>query len=456
MWKRYFLLLIIFSGIFISAKAQNMRVAATISEDSIIVGDKIAYELVVPATNLDSVIFPEFPEDTLTEEIAILKNEAPSFNAEKKLVSRKYYLSAYKGGDWEIPMQNVIVNPNSDSLIYSSNSLNLHVLPAVIVDTLKVDTIYAKHSGVVVFGRNNFISEVEQQIPDSVKQSMSSDSLSMLEDTVRKMYIQQFGGELFRASGLREQKDISQIVGAVKKRFFLVDSRAILENHRIPGAYDTVFVQEFDTVALNQPLYTVHKIKDINDELYNTPFNFKEFFFYIWRFIKNNYWWLIGIVFVVLVIIYFVFYYSKGKQVFHIKVAPPEPAHIIALRGLDLVKSDKLWLKSRVKDYYTDLTNILRKYLENRFDISAMDKTSAEILYMLKDTNYLDESLVNSLKEILERADFVKFAKSMPLPNENEKSLDMAYDIINRSKEIHEENIQIVESELENNEQENQ
>lgn len=117
MWKRYLLFILLFSGISVIAKSQNLDVAATISKDSIVVGDQIAYELIVPAECLDSVLFPEYLDDTLTDKISVLKKDKPTFNAEKKLARRTYYLSAYQDGDWEIPEQIVLVNANSDSTL---------------------------------------------------------------------------------------------------------------------------------------------------------------------------------------------------------------------------------------------------------------------------------------------------------------------------------------------------
>jgi hypothetical protein len=150
--------------------------------------------------------------------------------------------------------------------------------------------------------------------------------------------------------------------------------------------------------------------------------------------LKANWWWLLAVLILGFAAIYYFLYYKKGKPVFQVKEKVKEPAHIIAFRELERIRKEKLWLKNQIKEYYTQLTDTFRKYLENRFELPAMEKTSAEILDDLNETKYLEDDLVIKLREVLQRADFVKFAKSMPLPDENEKSLKLIWDIVERSK----------------------
>jgi hypothetical protein len=113
-----------------------------------------------------------------------------------------------------------------------------------------------------------------------------------------------------------------------------------------------------------------------------------------------------------------------------------EPAHVIALRNLDLLKEAKLWQQGQVKQYYTNLTDIIRIYIEQRFEVPAMEQTSDEILASLRKIAIEDESCFAALKEILLLADLVKFAKALPLPNENESNILNAYLFVNHTKEI--------------------
>ncbi len=453
MKKQIHILSLLLFFVMMSFSAFSQKAVITISKDSIVIGDQLSMQLMVPADAIEKVGFPAYIEDTVSEGIFVLAEKDVAFNQEKKLVSKDYMIAAFEAGEYIIPPQSIKVVEDSDTLIYLSDSIKLIVKPAVVVDTLPVDTVYANKSGIVIMGRSGFMEEIEQQIPDSIKQSMSADSLEMLKQQVKQNMIAQFSGQVFRVSGLRSEKDIQQIVDAPKRQLFIVNDKSIRQQMRIPGAYDTVFVQEFDTVISSQALFTTYDIKDIHDAFYKTKFNLKELFFYIWKFLKANWWWVLALLVLSLSAIYYFLYYKKGKPVFQPKEKVIEPAHVIAFRELERIRNEKLWLKNQVKDYYTQLTDTFRKYLENRFKMAAMEKTSAEILDDLNEKKYLKNELVIKLREVLERADFVKFAKSMPLPDENEKSLKLIWEIVERSKFV--DDIETVDAEQTQNDKNN-
>jgi hypothetical protein len=434
--KRRFLIslwLVVFGAISFSFSQENSAMTK-ISHDSIVVGDLVKLQFVLPADRSDTIQFPSFPNDTIVSGIVVLKRDTLVFDADKSLFTQTYSISAYETGNYTIPKQSIVINSLSDSIVFLSEPAVLKVSPAVVIDTLSVDTVYATQSGVVIFGRNSFMEEVEAQIPDSLRQTLSQDSLQILQQQILQNLVGQFSGQVFRASGLKSEKDLFQIIEAPKQRLFIVNDKEILESFRIPGAHDTVFVQEMDTVVASVALFTTYQIKDISEDYYKTKFNLKEFLFYIWHFIKHNWYWILAVIILGLAAIYYYFYYSKGKKIFTIQEKPKEPAHIIAFRELERIKKEKLWLKNQVKSYYTELTDAIRRYLENRFDLPAMERTSNEILGSLSDTDFLNKELTAHLKEVLERADFVKFAKSMPLPDENERSFSIIWDIVENTK----------------------
>ncbi|MDR2087308.1 MAG: BatD family protein [Dysgonamonadaceae bacterium] len=109
------------------------------------------------------------------------------------------------------------------------------------------------------------------------------------------------------------------------------------------------------------------------------------------------------------------------------------PPHVIAIRKLDEIKAQKLWQQGRTKEYHSEITDTLRVYMERRFSIPAMEQTSGEILDKLKEVGDANP-VFNPLKQILLLADFVKFAKYQPLPDENELSMMNAYLFINSTK----------------------
>jgi len=141
--------------------------------------------------------------------------------------------------------------------------------------------------------------------------------------------------------------------------------------------------------------------------------------------------WLLGIILIgalVFLIIYAVSRRNKNKPLFQRPPKPKLPPHVIALQELDKLKGEELWQHEKVKDYYTRLTDIVRVYIEERFAITAMEQTTFEILtsFNAKESE-IDNKSVNELKEILQVADLVKFAKLAPLPDENHKMLSNAY-----------------------------
>ena len=439
MWKNKIQILLIALSFPVLLAAQNNKASIGLSQDSIMLGDVMEMTLLIPATSADSCVFPEYPEDTLTEDVSVLKRNPVVFDENKKLVSRTYLISVYDAGVYHIPPQVVVCNPRSDSLVYWTDSLSFKVSASFEIDTLPRDTVFADNSGVIFFGRDDFKDQIKQQIPDSVRRTLSEDSLKTLEAQIRESLISQFSGQVFRASGLRSEKDILQMVEASPKRLFVVTDKSIRESHRIPGAYDTVFVQEMDTVVSAQALFTTYEIRDIVDNYHETKFNLKELAFYLWKFLKANWWWLLAVIIIILSVLYYFLFYKKDKKVFKLREKIQEPAHVIAFRELERIRKEKLWLKNQVKVYYTDLTDTMRRYLENRYGLAAMEKTSAEILDALEITDYLDEDLILKLRDVLERSDFVKFARSMPLPDENERSLNNIYEIVERTRVVPEE-----------------
>lgn len=145
----------------------------------------------------------------------------------------------------------------------------------------------------------------------------------------------------------------------------------------------------------------------------------------------------------ILLVIGGVFYYlkkrKKAEPVFSFKPKLKLKPWEIALTELEKLRAKKLWQQGQIKLYYTELTDILRRYLEARFSILAMESTSAEILHDLLAKPELERAHWDQLGQVLMLADMVKFAKALPLPEENEKSLIRATEFIQHTKEKPEE-----------------
>ena len=115
---------------------------------------------------------------------------------------------------------------------------------------------------------------------------------------------------------------------------------------------------------------------------------------------------------------------SKNKEVVEEEDTKPQiPAIITAREKLAQLSTANLWQSGKYKDYYTDLTDIAREYLEGQFDIDAIEMTSDEILEEVRKIQ-LDNIIFNKLQNTLTTADLVKFAKATPSPAENENAFN--------------------------------
>jgi hypothetical protein len=131
---------------------------------------------------------------------------------------------------------------------------------------------------------------------------------------------------------------------------------------------------------------------------------------------------VLGILAVVALIVWLIKKYGKKRGA---EAERKEPAHIVALRKLDKYKGNKMWAPERQKAFYSGVTDALREYIDARYDIGAMEMTTAEIMKELKKTD-ISEELQIGLKDLFERADYVKFAKYVASDEDNATALPMA------------------------------
>lgn len=161
---------------------------------------------------------------------------------------------------------------------------------------------------------------------------------------------------------------------------------------------------------------------------YKVPLTFREIVPYL------------GIGLAVLIVVAFIIYYfvkrKKNEKIFVRRPKPKQAPHVIAYHDLDKLKKEKLWQKSKEKEYFSRLTEILRIYIENRFFVRAMEQTTDETIESFKENQLIDSILFDALKNILQLADLVKFAKAIPLADENAKCLNDAYIFIDKTKQV--------------------
>lgn len=118
---------------------------------------------------------------------------------------------------------------------------------------------------------------------------------------------------------------------------------------------------------------------------------------------------------------------SKRKQE---ALKPRDPAYIVALRELDKYRSDKYWAPEKQKAFYSGITDALKFYIDERFGVDAPEMTTAELFKALKSEKDITPQMYASLKELFERADFVKFAKFIAGDEDNAGALPLAVSFV--------------------------
>lgn len=200
-------------------------------------------------------------------------------------------------------------------------------------------------------------------------------------------------------------------------------------NKTLPPLY---FTNGRDTFYTNEHLITVLPVAiDSTNAFLNNytnpieiPTHIDEILYYVY--------WALGII-AILVLIYFLFkkFYKKEET----KEVPKViiPAHILALGQLSDFKSKDYLKDNQVKNYYSDLSDILRTYLENRYQFLAMESTTDEIMKDLKKQVYQTERN-KEIEDFLTSADLVKFAKATPEEYKHEVFLKNIEEFIHLTK----------------------
>ena len=118
---------------------------------------------------------------------------------------------------------------------------------------------------------------------------------------------------------------------------------------------------------------------------------------------------------------------------------PLRPAEEVALEKLDAIREEKIWQSGQVKEYHTQLTDVVREYIARRFEVSSTEQTSDETLRAMRGLLTDKKELYDNLRKMLTLADLVKFAKWTTTPDENEISLRNAYTFVKETTPVEEE-----------------
>lgn len=238
-----------------------------------------------------------------------------------------------------------------------------------------------------------------------------------------------------------------QLVGQPK-----LDTLFDQNNHKQATVTQTYTITSFDAGSYNVPSFSfgtkggvltsndvnllVQTVKlDTTKAIYDIkqPFTVN-YTFLDW--LRDNWIWVVVGLGVILVVIGLICYLKKRPKAALVvqEVKVQVPPHVEALNKIKELRDRKLWQQGEFKAYHSELSDIIREYLEKRYVIKTQEKTTDEIFASLKYLDIDNESR-DRLRRILLLADLVKFAKEKPLPPENEQSIENAIAFISRTQQ---------------------
>ena len=189
----------------------------------------------------------------------------------------------------------------------------------------------------------------------------------------------------------------------IKKQQVFIDAKAYFT--------DSLLIN-VATIPVDTTKLAVHyKTKDLETESYT----FGEFWYR-----SQNYIYIALAIIVFIVTLYFLFRKKEEK----VKIVVPKiPPYIAATKELKDLEAKELWQNNKIKEYYSELTDIVRKYIGDELFIQALETTTDETMELLKTENKqqnlnLSKEVLEQLQGLLSQADFVKFAKQKPLDSD--------------------------------------
>jgi len=147
---------------------------------------------------------------------------------------------------------------------------------------------------------------------------------------------------------------------------------------------------------------------------------------------KTILWWLLSAVAVVGGAGGLWLYFRRKKTKAAVRIF--KSAHEIAYARLQSLIRQDLVKAGKVKEFYEGVSDILRHYIEDRFEMKAPERTTEEFLFEIRDTGVLSETDRKALSEFLTHCDLVKFAKHSPTNEQIQHTFDLAKNFIEQTK----------------------
>lgn len=108
---------------------------------------------------------------------------------------------------------------------------------------------------------------------------------------------------------------------------------------------------------------------------------------------------------------------------------PAIPLPIQWLNQLEEIERQQLWQNGKHKEYYIEVTGVIRKFIEYKYNIQALEQTSHEIIDALR-LSSIPGTMMTRIQNLFSISDLIKFAKSLPTPQENQEAMNIAKSIL--------------------------
>lgn len=188
----------------------------------------------------------------------------------------------------------------------------------------------------------------------------------------------------------------------------------IFAQRTVDGKVDTLSFETLEMEVTAMPIDTATFVPhDIKGQI-KYPITFKEVLP-----------WALGAI-ALAALVYLIIVFTKKARRSTEEAKPKDPPYVIALRKLDRYRSNKYWAPEKQKIFYSGITDALKEYMEARFGVDAPEMTTAELFAALKEEKDISPESFAALKELFERADFVKFAKMIASDTENASVLPLS------------------------------
>ena len=241
--------------------------------------------------------------------------------------------------------------------------------------------------------------------------------------------------ENFPIDTLKDKLEKKYVLTSFDSGIYVIPQQTVLINNK--KFFTDSLMVNVATIKVDTTKQKMFPIKAIQRE----PKTFDDY--------KHLFWWLIPIFVILAIILYFVFRKKKEKEVPKVYVAPIQEA----LQRLKELDEKHLLEQNKIKIYYSELTDIVRTYIEKDISIPALESTTNELIETIKDFNEssklgISKETIQQLKEVLQSADLVKFAKSSPIVEEIKGHRNLSERILQSLKPV-KEPIKETENEVE-------